>query len=129
MNCIMKVLRAWVKVPSAMGLRSMASSTRHLTRGRRLFSIISNMTGERSAAKIGIVGNRLWRAVVTTPLPAPLSKAVAPGAEIEDSSWTHDSNSSAHGRVTYTALAAYAAEVVPQSSVDSGADMNLRLSQ
>ena len=87
------------------------------------------MPGERSAAKIEILGNRVWRAVVTTPLPAPLSMAVAPGAENGDSSWTHDSSSSAQGRVTYSALAAYAAEAVPQSSDDNGANMNAKIRQ
>ena len=74
------------------------------------------MPGERSAASIGMLGNRVRRAVVTTPLPAPLSRAVAPGAERGDSSWTQDINSSAEGRVTYSVLAAYAAEAVPQLS-------------
>ncbi len=39
------------------------------------------MPGERSAASIGMLGNRARRAVVTTPLPEPLSMAVASGAE------------------------------------------------
>ena len=86
------------------------------------------MTGERSAAKIGIVGNRVRRATVTTPLPAPLSMAVAPGAENGDPSWTHESSSSAQGPVTYSALAAYAAEAVSQSSDDNRADMNVKIS-
>ena len=82
------------------------------------------MPGERSAARIGVSGNRARRAVVTTPLPAPLSKAVAPGVENGDTSWTHDINSSAQGRVTYSVLAAYAADAVPQSSDNDGSDMN-----
>ena len=53
------------------------------------------MSGERSAASIGMLGNRALREVVTTPLPAPLSKAIAPGAEKGNSLWTQDINSSA----------------------------------
>lgn len=81
------------------------------------------MPGERSAASIGIWGNQARRAVMTTPLPAPFSRAVTPGLEIGDSSCTQDINSSAAGRVTYSVRAAYAAEAVPQSSDDGNSDM------
>lgn len=81
------------------------------------------MPGERSAASIGRLGNWARRAVVTTPLPAPLSKAVAPGWEKGDTSCTQDISCSAEGRVTYSVLAAYAADAVPQSSDDDSLDM------
>ena len=87
------------------------------------------MPGERSAASIGMLGKRARRAVVTTPLPEPLSMAVASGPERGDSSWTQDINSSAQGRVTYSALAAYAVEVMPQSSDDNSSDMTGELGQ
>ena len=87
------------------------------------------MPGERSAATIGRLGNRARRAVVTTPLPAPLSKAVAPGSEKGDTSCTHDISCWAQGRVTYSVLAAYAAEAVPQSSDDDNLDMMGKLRQ
>ena len=80
------------------------------------------MPGERSAASIGMLGNRVRRAVVTTPLPAPLSRAVAPEADIGDSSFTQAINCSAEGRVTYSVRAAYAADAVPQSSDDDDDD-------
>ena len=75
-----------MKVPSARGLRSRASRTLHSTCGRRLRSMVSSMPGERSAARIGMLGNRARRAVATTPLPAPLSKTLALGADRGDSS-------------------------------------------
>ena len=74
------------------------------------------MPGERSVASMGMLGNRARRTVVTTPLPAPLSRAVAPGAERGDTSFTQAINCSAEGRVTYSVRAAYAADAVPQSS-------------
>lgn len=86
--------------------------------------MVSSMPGERSAARIGMLGNRARRVVATTPLPAPLSKALALGADRGDSSWTQDISSSAGGRVTYSARAAYAAEAVPQSSDNGSLDMN-----
>ena len=82
------------------------------------------MPGERSAAVIGKLGKRVRSVVVTTPLPAPLSGAIEPGTESGDGSWTQVINSSAHGRVTVTVLAAYVAEPVPQSSDDGDLDMN-----
>ena len=86
------------------------------------------MPGERSAASIGRLGNWARRAVVTTPLPAPLSKAVAPGWENGETSCTQDINSSAEGRVTYSLLAAYAADAVPQSSDGDDLDIFSELS-
>ena len=85
------------------------------------------MPGERSAASIGMLGNRDHKVVVTTPLPAPLSRAVAEGAEKGEVLCTQDIKASAEGRVTYSALAAYADEAVPQSSDegDSGMDGEL----
>ena len=82
------------------------------------------MPGERSAASMGRLENRVLRAVVVTPLPAPLSKAVALGAESGDSPWTNDIKPSAQRRVTYSALAAYAFEAVPQPSDDDKWDMD-----
>ena len=128
-NWIMKVLSEWVKVLSVIDLRSMASRTRHSTFGRRFFSIVSIIPGERSAASIGTLGKRFRRVVVTIPLPAPLSKAVEPGLERGDSSSIQDINCSAAGRVTYTAVPAYAAEAVPQSSDDDNSDMSSEVFQ
>ena len=81
------------------------------------------MPGERSAASIGILGNRERRAVVMTPLPAPLSRAVAEGPEKGEVSCTQDIKASVQGRVTYSALAAYADEAAPQSSDDGNSGM------
>ena len=74
-----------------------------------------------------MLGNRDRRAVVTTPLPAPLSRAVAEGAERGEVSCTQDIKASAEGRVTYTVLAAYADEAVPQSSDDGNSGMDGQL--
>ena len=85
------------------------------------------MPCERSAASIGILGNSDFRVVVTTPLPAPLSRAVAEGAEKGEISCTQDIKASAGGRVTCSALAAYTDEAVPQSSDDGKSGMDGQL--
>ena len=62
-----------------------------------------------------------------TPLPAPLSRAVAEGAEKGEVSCIQDIKASAEGRVTYSILSAYADEAVPQSSDDGNSGMSGQL--
>ena len=65
---------------------------------------------------------------MTTPVPAPLSRALVEGPERWEISCIQDIKASAEGRVTYTtALAAYADEAAPQSSEDGNSGMDGQL--